>query len=78
MPWSSWLAQGYVVQKGQKAIKSITYVDVKDDKGDVIRKVKRTVNLFHKRQVDKLDETKTNGGGESTKHQRETNAPDRE
>ena len=54
MPFSSWLAQGYVVSKGQKALKSITFVEVKDEKDNIIRKIKRTVNLFHKRQVEKV------------------------
>lgn len=53
MPFSSWLAQGYVVKKGSKALKSITFLEVKDENDKVIRKIKRTVNLFHKRQVTK-------------------------
>jgi len=54
MPFSSWLAHGFVVKKGQKALKSITFVEVKDEKDNVVRKIKRTVNLFHKRQVEKV------------------------
>jgi len=53
MPFSSWLAQGYVVKKGSKALKSITFLEVKDGNDKVVRKIKRTVNLFHKRQVTK-------------------------
>lgn len=54
MPFVSWAAYGYRVKKGQKCLKSITFVEVKDDKGKVVRKIKRTVNLFHKRQVEKV------------------------
>ncbi len=54
MPFSSWLAQGYAVKKGQKALKSITFVEVKDENDKVVRKIRRTVNLFHKRQVERL------------------------
>lgn len=54
MPFSSWLAQGYAVKKGQKALKSITFVEVKDENDKVIRKIRRTVNLFHRRQVEKM------------------------
>ena len=54
MPYSSWVAHGYVVTKGQKSLKSITFVEVKDEKDNVVRKIKRTVNLFHKRQVEKV------------------------
>lgn len=53
MPFSSWLAQGYVVKKGSKALKSITFLEIKDENDKVVRKIKRTVNLFHKRQVTK-------------------------
>lgn len=53
MPLVSWAAYGYRVKKGQKALKSVTFVEVKNDKGEVERKIKRTVNLFHKRQVEK-------------------------
>lgn len=54
MPYSSWLAFGYRVKKGQKALKSITFVEVKDENDKVVRKIKRTVNLFHRRQVEKI------------------------
>src|SRR3989344_4555889 len=54
MPFSAWLAQGYVVKKGQKALKSITFVEVRDENDKVIKKIRRTVNLFHKRQVEKM------------------------
>lgn len=54
MPFSSWLAQGYSVKKGQKALKSVTFVEVKDENDKVIRKIRRTVNLFHRRQVEKM------------------------
>lgn len=53
MPLVSWAAFGYRVRKGQKALKSVTFVEVKNEKGEVIRKVKRSVNLFHKKQVEK-------------------------
>jgi len=53
MPYSSWVAYGFVVKKGQKALKSITFLEVKDKDDKVVRKIKRTVNLFHKRQVEK-------------------------
>ena len=54
MPFSSWLAQGYVVKKGQKALKSVTFVEVKDENDKVVKKIRQTVNLFHKRQVEKM------------------------
>lgn len=54
MPYSSWVAHGFVVKKGQRALKSITFIEVKDENDKIVRKVKRTVNLFHKRQVEKI------------------------
>lgn len=55
MPFSSWLAQGYAVKKGSKALKSITIVEMKDpDDEKKVRKIRRTVCLFHKRQVQKI------------------------
>jgi len=54
MPLVSWMSYGYRVRKGEKALKSITYVEVKDAKGDVVRKIRRVVNLFHHNQVLKV------------------------
>lgn len=54
MPLVSWTAYGYRVKKGEKALKSVTYVEQKNEKGEVVRKIRRVVNLFHHRQVLKL------------------------
>ena len=54
MPFSSWFSQGYIVKKGQKALKSITFVEVKNEKDEVVKKIRRVVNLFHRRQVEKI------------------------
>jgi hypothetical protein len=54
LPYGTWLLHGFKVKRGEKALKSITFVEVKDEQDTVIRKVKRTVNLFHKRQVEKI------------------------
>lgn len=53
MPLVSWASYGYRVKKGEKALKSVTYVEVKNDKGEVEKKIRRVVNLFHKNQVQK-------------------------
>ena len=53
MPLVSWASYGYRVKAGSKALKSVTYVEVKNDKGEVEKKIRRVVNLFHKRQVEK-------------------------
>lgn len=53
-PFSSWIAHGFIVKKGQKALKSITMLEVKDENDKVIRKIRRSVNLFHRLQVEKV------------------------
>ena len=54
MPFVSWLSYGFRVRKGEKALRSITYVEVKNDKGEIERKIKRNVFLFHRKQVEKV------------------------
>lgn len=54
MPFASWVSFGYRVKKGAKALKSVTFIEVKNEKGEVTSKVKRIVNLFHKKQVEKV------------------------
>ena len=54
MPYASWVGYGYKIRKAERALKSVTYVDVRDEKGEVTGKIKRVVNLFHKRQVEKV------------------------
>ena len=54
MPFASWLSFGYRVRKGQKALKSVTFVEVLNDKGEVEKKIKRNINIFHRKQVEKI------------------------
>ena len=51
MPFVFWARGGYRIKPGSKAFKSVTFVEVKNDKGEVEKKVRRIVNLFHRRQV---------------------------
>jgi hypothetical protein len=53
MPLLTWASYGYRVKKGEKSLKSVTYVEVKNDKGEIEKKIRRFVNLFHKNQVQK-------------------------
>ena len=54
MPLVSWMAYGYKVRKGEKALKSVTFVEVKDNQGQIVKKIRRVVNLFHHNQVLKV------------------------
>jgi len=56
--FKTWLAKGYVVKKGEKAIRSMTLVEVKDENGEKgeeteVRKYPKTVYLFYIKQVEK-------------------------
>lgn len=54
MPLVSWASYGYRVKKGSKALKSVTYVEVKGEDGKVEKKIRRVVNLFYKLDVEKV------------------------
>lgn len=56
--YKTWRAKGYQVKKGEKAIRSMTLLEVtdpdaKDRTKEVISKRPKTVYLFYYKQVDK-------------------------
>jgi len=53
----SWAKLGFKVRRGEKAIKSITYVEQKDANGNILKKYRRPVFLFYYRQVEKIGST---------------------
>lgn len=54
LPFRLWLKKGFVVKKGEKALKSITFIEKKDAQGNVIGKYPKKVFLFFKSQVEPL------------------------
>ena len=52
--YKSWLAAGYKVKRGEKALKSVTFVEVKNESGEVVKKYPKTVNLFYEKQVEEI------------------------
>lgn len=55
--YKTWLFNGYQVRKGEKALKSTTWIKSKETDGKGKEKVfPKTVNLFFKSQVDKISE----------------------
>lgn len=52
MTATAWFAAGFKIKKGEKALKSVTFIESEDDDGNITHKVRRVVNLFHKRQVE--------------------------
>lgn len=53
LSFKSWLERGYRVRRGEKAIKSITFIEKKEADGS-IKKYPKTVNLFYYLQVEKI------------------------
>ena len=54
LPFRAWSEAGYMIKKGEKALKSITFVEVEDKAGNVVKKYPKTVNLFYIKQVEKV------------------------
>ncbi len=54
LTFASWLKLGYRPKKGSKALKSVTFVERKNEKGEVISKYPRTINLFYYRSVEQI------------------------
>lgn len=52
--YKEWKKRGYEVLHGQKALRSITYVEKTDESGRVIRKYPRSLALFFISQVKKI------------------------
>lgn len=51
-PFSVWANAGFKVKKGEKALKSVTFIEKEDEKTGEVTKIRRTVNLFHRCQVE--------------------------
>ena len=54
MPYANWLKYGFKVKKNEKALKSITFVDAEDPETGKPTKIRRTVCLFHRKQVEEI------------------------
>ncbi|MBF0330226.1 MAG: hypothetical protein HQL10_13825 [Nitrospirae bacterium] len=54
LTFKGWKRHGYMVKKGEKALKSYTFIEERDDKGEVRRKYQKTVCLFYYRQVEPM------------------------
>lgn len=52
--YKNWASINFRVRRGEKALKSVTFVEAKDASGKGIRKYPKTVFLFHYKQVDKI------------------------
>ena len=54
MTFNKWGKAGFKVKKGEKSLRSVTFVEVKDASGEVIKKYKKTVHLFCWLQVEPI------------------------
>ena len=49
-----WNKNGFRVRKGETAIKSFIVVEKKNEKGEVVKKYPKRINLFYFKQVDEV------------------------
>lgn len=49
--YNTWKKAGYEVIKGEKSLKSVTFIEKEDEKTGEIVKIRRTISLFHRCQV---------------------------
>lgn len=54
LTFAQWIRLGFKVKKGQKALRSITFVEKKDAQGNVIKKFPRKINLFYYLSVEPI------------------------
>lgn len=50
----SWVKLGWKVRRGEKAFRSVTYIETKDSEGNVVKRIRRPVYLFYYRQVEPM------------------------
>jgi hypothetical protein len=53
LPFSKWVSLGYRPKKGSRSLKSVTFIEKKDEKGNIV-KYPRTIHLFYYRQLEPI------------------------
>lgn len=54
LTFTKWAVLGFRVRKGEKAIRSITFVEVKDKDGNITKRFRKSVCLFYYLQVERI------------------------
>jgi hypothetical protein len=54
LTFTKWALLGYRVKKGEKAIRSITFIEAKNPDGSVSKRFRKSVCLFYYLQVEKV------------------------
>lgn len=52
--YKSWLEEGFKVRSGEKSLRSVVMVEVKNKDGEVVRTFPRRISLFYQNQVEKV------------------------
>jgi len=60
LPYSRWLFLNFRPKRGSRALKSVTYIDRKDSKGNIIGKFARKVSLYYYRDVEVIPTSNNN------------------
>lgn len=55
LTFTKWALLGYRVKKGERAIRSITFIESKNPDGSVTKRYKKSVCLFYYLQVEKVN-----------------------
>ena len=50
--YRTWSEAGFTVKKGEKALKSVTFIEKEDEETGEIKRIRRTISLFHRVQVE--------------------------
>ncbi|MSU45001.1 hypothetical protein EXS45_02365 [Candidatus Nomurabacteria bacterium] len=53
--FAQWVRLGYRVKKGERSLKSITFISKKDAKGNIIKRYPRKINLFYYRSMEPVN-----------------------
>lgn len=56
-PFQEWLNLGFKVKPGEKGLKSLIFVDIKNQKGEVVGRRPKVIWLFHERSVEAINQT---------------------
>ena len=51
LTFTAWQENGYIVRKGEKAIRSFIVIERKDKAGEVVERHLKNINLFYQKQV---------------------------
>lgn len=54
LTFRQWSKIGFKVKKGSKALKSLTFIKVEDEAGNIVKTYPKTINLFYYLDTEKI------------------------